>query len=128
MGQMLNAFSSDPQLRRRIFAQLEPGGRMQPDQASARAFYEPYRERNRLLNARFGISAEPDLFNDDFSDLPETATGWTGAGAEAALRAVLSELRKAQGDQIVPPPRRTLLQRGADFWRGRSRPADKQVR
>lgn len=128
MGQMLNAFSTDPRLRQRIFAQLEPGGRLQPDQAAARAFYEPYRARNRLLNARFRISAVPDLFNDDVSDLPETATSWSGAGAEAALRAVLSELRLAQGDRIEPPPRRTFLQRGADLWRGRSTPADKPVR
>lgn len=126
MGQMLNAFSRDPQLRRRIFAQLEQDGRLQPDQAAARAFYEPYRERNRLLNARFRISDVPDLFNDDVSDLPETAIGWTGAGTEAALRAVLSELQRALGDRIAPPPRRTLLQRGADLWRGRSMPADKQ--
>lgn len=100
MGQILNGFPDDPALRKRIFARLGKGGRLLPDQAAALAFLEPYRAGNRALNARFGISEHPDLFDDDVTDLPALPTHWTDAEAEVALKVVLAE---CQGTPLAKP-------------------------
>lgn len=44
-----------------------------PSRDEARAFYEPFREANRRLNAKFKVSANPYLFSDDFSVYPEVS-------------------------------------------------------
>lgn len=86
-------------------AMPEQDVRMMPAAAEARAFLEPYRDSNRRLNQRLGISALPDLFNDDFSDFPETGTDHlTEADCVAAIRAVIiaMDLRRTALKALSP--------------------------
>jgi hypothetical protein len=92
VSDMLALIGDDSVTQRLLDAVYVPDGdRMAPSAAAARAFLEPYRESNRLLNARLGITSFPDLFPDDFSDYPETASedmppGESIAALQAAIR------------------------------------------
>ncbi len=72
--------------------QASPGDtrKMLPSRSEAMRYYAQFRESNAALNARFAISANPDLFDDDFSDYPEVAQDrWTEASANAAVIDIL---------------------------------------
>jgi hypothetical protein len=93
VGHIANALIGDDSVTQRLLdaVYVPDGDRMAPSAAAARAFLEPYRESNRLLNARLGITSFPDLFPDDFSDYPETASedmppGESIAALQAAIR------------------------------------------
>lgn len=99
-GHLMNGLGVRPKMMDAILRRIEPGGRLLPSEAEARAFLEPYRSGNRRLNARFRVSDQPDLFNDDFDDYPRTPqSGWTEDGATAALRAVLAQLAEVEDAQ-----------------------------
>lgn len=86
-----------------VLARIEDEGRLLPSQAEARAYLDRYIHSNRLLNQRFQISAAPDLFNDDFSDYPETPqSDWTENGASSALLAVLQHLLDVYNPAATP--------------------------
>jgi hypothetical protein len=92
-GHLMNGLGLKPRLAEQILTRIDGGGRLLPSRAEAQAFLEPYRNGNWRLNQRFGVSALPDLFNDDFTDYPpEGDSGWTEAGATSALLAVLTQL------------------------------------
>ena len=92
-GHMMNGLGIRPGTVEAILARIGAGGRLLPSQDEARRFLDRYRDSNRRLNQRFRISALPDLFNDDFDDYPATPqSGWTEAGASAALLAALSQI------------------------------------
>lgn len=99
-GHLMTGLGVRPKVMEAILHRIEAGGRLLPSQAEARAFLEPYREGNRRLNARFTVSPLPDLFNDGFTDYPETPqSDWTEAGATAALRAVLVQVAEVEDGQ-----------------------------
>jgi hypothetical protein len=69
-----------------------------PTQAAARAFLAPYVESNRRLNTRLQISANPDLFGEDFADYPTESTEALAQDDWAnALRVVVATLAKGAG-------------------------------
>lgn len=91
-GHLMNEMGVKPRVMDQILPRIAEGGRLLPSRAAARAFLEPYREGNRRLNARFQVSDLPDLFPEDFDDLPEVAQdGWSEEGATSALRAALEQ-------------------------------------
>ena len=94
-GHVMNEMGVKPRVMEQVLGQIADGGRLLPSRAGAQAFLEPYRESNRRLNARFRVSDLPELFPDDFDDLPEVAQdAWSEAGATAALRAALGQALK----------------------------------
>ena len=76
-----------------ILKSMPRTGRLRPSRDEAQRFMSHYVDSNRRLNARFGISAEPDLFDADFSDYPdEPQSDWTEETASDAMRALLLHL------------------------------------
>ncbi len=73
IGHIANATLGDDIITRALVESMPEEDRMAPSLAQARAFLAPYVEGNRRLNERLKISAEPDLFTNDFSDYPEEA-------------------------------------------------------
>lgn len=73
-----------------LFATGRESRKMLPSQAVARAYYEHYRASNAALNARFKVSPHECLFEDDFSDYPETEQDrWPEEGANEVIRDLL---------------------------------------
>ncbi len=69
--------------------------RLLPSVAQAKAFLDPYRDSNRRLNARLGISTFPDLFPDDFDDYPDTASdGWNPPEVDGVMTSVIRALTR----------------------------------
>lgn len=99
VGHLSNAILGDDLITRSLLRALpQKDEKMLPSAEAARAFLEPYREGNRRLNARFGVSAFPDLFPDDFEDYPEVATdNWSDAAANSALRTVMAVMSTGDG-------------------------------
>ena len=96
-GHLMNAAGLRARVAEPVLHSVPGGGRLLPSRAQAAAFLERYRASNRRLNDRFRITALPDLFDDDMTDLPEMPQNdWTDAGATAALRAILAELAGPQ--------------------------------
>lgn len=90
LGHLMNGAGASASAIGQVLRAMEGGPRSLPARAEAEAFYAPWREGNQRLNKRFGINARPDLFNDDFSDYPESATPvWDLAAAEAVLGELL---------------------------------------
>ena len=99
-GHLMNALAVQPSMMEAILNRIGNEGRLVPSQGQARAFLDHYRDSNRRLNARFAISALPDLFNDDFDDYPAAPqSDWTEPGATEALQAVLAQLT-----EVSPAP------------------------
>lgn len=93
LGHLLNEFGIRPAHMDAILERIPFDHRQRPSRQQARAFLEPYRASNRRLNARFGITAVPDLFQDDFDGLPEQGIeDWSDIGIRHALRSVLLQL------------------------------------
>ena len=94
-GHLMNAAHLRPRITEAILQHLPTDGRLLPSQDQALAFLDRYRASNRRLNARFNVTALPDLFDDNVSDYPTTPqSDWTDAGATATLRAVMQELNE----------------------------------
>jgi len=92
-GHLMNGAGLRARVAETVLARLPGGGRLLPARAEAMAFLDRYRTSNRRLNDRLRVSDQPDLFNDDFADYPETAqNGWTEDGANATLTALMAEL------------------------------------
>lgn len=92
-GHLMNGAGLRARVAATVLARLPGGGRLLPARADAMAFLDRYRASNRRLNARLRVSDQPDLFNDDFADYPDTAqNGWTEEGANATLAALMAEL------------------------------------
>lgn len=98
VGHIANEIIGDNGVTQRLLDALYAADdRMIPSAEAARAFLEPYRESNRRLNARLGITPFPDLFPDDFSDYPETASeDLSQAECETGLRTVIRTLGGAR--------------------------------
>lgn len=80
-------------LRVRLMKRLPNEGRLLPRRDAARAFVAPYVLGNRRLNARFKITALPNLFSDDFSMFPDDGDeSWNEATADATIRALAEML------------------------------------
>lgn len=96
VGHLANElFDNEPMTRSLLRTLPEDEARMMPSVAAAREFLAPYRDSNRQLNERLGITAFPDLFPEDFDDLPQEASdGWSDAAANSTLRAVIATLGK----------------------------------
>ena len=93
VGHLMNSLEVRAKTADAILARIEGEGRLQPSRAEARAFLARYLAGNRLLNQRFAITPDANLFNDDFSDYPETPhSDWTEDRANAALLATLQHL------------------------------------
>lgn len=94
VGHMANAAIGSNAVTQALLAGVTPSAeRMLPSAEEARAFLAPYQEGNRRLNARLGITGFPDLFPEDFSDYPETASEiWTRDTVERVLGEVMSIL------------------------------------
>ena len=100
LGHLMNSLNIRPRMMDAILTRIGSAGRLMPSRAEAVAYLDRYRPSNRRLNARFGITALPDLFDDAFDDYPTSPqSDWTEAGANAALIAALSQL-----NGIVPAP------------------------
>lgn len=105
LGHMMNTAGVGEALSTAIIDAAGDGPRAQPARSEAEAFYAPWRESNARLNARFGISAIPSIFNEDFDDYPERATPvWDLAGAERALDVVLGVLGREANPMLVFDP------------------------
>lgn len=94
VGHLANELFDNEILTKSLLWSLPEGeAKMLPSAAEARAFLAPYQDSNRLLNQRRGITAFPNLFPDDFDDLPqEPREQWSDAAATSALRAVITKL------------------------------------
>ena len=94
IGHLANETVGDDLVTRRLLRALpEPDERMIPSAADAERFLAPYREGNRRLNQRLNITNFPNLFPDDFSDYPETASeDLTPAAAIDGLRTAITTL------------------------------------
>ena len=74
-----------------------------PTRAVARGFLQPYRASNRALNARLGLSPLPDLFDDDFDDLPEQPQlTWNDEEFNRILRALIRSFERSTARAAVP--------------------------
>jgi hypothetical protein len=106
VGHLANAITTDALLTRSLLRALpQNDDRMLPSAEAARAFLEPYRESNRALNARLGLTPYPDLFPDSFDDYPATATDpWTEDNANSALRTVIALLATGSGYKTALTP------------------------
>lgn len=92
VGHLMNSLEVRAKNADSILARIAHEGRLMPSKPEARAFLARYAAGNRLLNQRFRITATPDLFNDDFSDYPDTPhSDWTEDRANAGLLAVLQQ-------------------------------------
>ena len=98
VGHLANElFNNEPLTRALLRALPQDEARMMPSVAAAREFLAPYRDSNRRLNERLGLTEFPDLFPEDFDDFPEDARdGWSDAAATSALRAVIATLGKSK--------------------------------
>ncbi|MGV8987414.1 MAG: hypothetical protein ACOH2H_14170 [Cypionkella sp.] len=94
VGHIANEVLGDDRVTQRLLDALPASDdRMIPSAAAARTFLEPYREGNRRLNDRLAVTPFPDLFPDDFSDYPETASEeMSEADCSTALQAVVRTL------------------------------------
>jgi len=70
---LAGGFRHTPGLLNLVASFEESGRKMRPSRAAAEAYYAHFAESNAALNARFGISPNPGLFDEDFSDYPEEA-------------------------------------------------------
>lgn len=92
-GHLMNSLNVAGKTADAILDRIPPEGRLLPSAAEAMAFQSRYDAGNRRLNQRFGITAEPGLFDTDYSDYPTQATNdWTEDDATSALLAVLTQL------------------------------------
>jgi len=92
-GHLMNAAGLRGKLAESVLGRIGEEGRLLPARAEAAAYLARYADSNRALNARFNISPVQDLFDDDMSAYPETAQDvWDDAGANTAMRALLSEM------------------------------------
>ncbi len=103
IGHLANDAVAEPAITARLLEAFPwHATKMLPTQAAARAFLAPYVESNRRLNARLQISANPDLFGDDFTDYPPQSSETLAQDDWAnALRVVIATLAKggsAMGD------------------------------
>lgn len=105
VGHIANATLSDDILTKCLIETMPEEARMAPSRAEARAFLAPYLEGNRRLNARLKISAEPDLFADDFSDYPEVGTDHLEelACVTAVQETIVALGRRAKSLQALSP-------------------------
>jgi hypothetical protein len=105
LGHMMNTAGVGEALSTAIIDAAGDGPRAQPSRSEAEAFYAPWRESNARLNARFGISALPSIFDEDFDDYPDQATPvWDLAQAERALDVVLGVLGREANPMPVFDP------------------------
>lgn len=67
----------------KVIQHVRPGPPFRPARAEAEAFYAPFREGNARVRARFLPDLDRStLFDEDFSEYPETAPDWTLAEDE----------------------------------------------
>ncbi|MBI1172180.1 hypothetical protein GC209_12325 [bacterium] len=94
VGHIANEIIGDNAVTQRLLDALYAAeDRMLPSAEAARAFLAPYRDSNRRLNARLGLTPFPDLFPDDFSDYPDVASDTLSQDeSDTALRAVVRTL------------------------------------
>lgn len=99
VGHLANAILGDDLITRSFLRALpQKDEKMLPSAEQARAFLEPYREGNRRLNERFGVTEFPDLFPDDFDDYPQAPSdSWSDAAANSALRTVMAVMSTGDG-------------------------------
>lgn len=101
VGHLMNSLEVRAKTADAILARIEGEGRLLPSRTEACTFLSRYVDGNRLLNQRFRITSDPDLFNDDFADYPETPhSDWTEDRANAALLATIQH----QVEASAPPP------------------------
>lgn len=91
-GHLMNGLNIKGKIAGAILARIPPDGRLLPSAAEAMAFQSRYSASNHRLNQRFRVTAHPGLFDDDFSDYPDSpGSDWTEDGATSALLAALTQ-------------------------------------
>lgn len=100
------------------YSQVERGlsneGKLLPARKDAEEFYKYYRDSNRLLNNRFGISSNRFIFDDDFSSYPEAAVSeWTEKTANEAILNILKSVVVEKRD--IDTLKRVALKLKDDF-------------
>ncbi len=104
-GHLMNSVKMDAETMGVLLGHIEKSGRLMPARAEAMHLLDRYRDSNRRLNQRLHVSPLPDLFNDDFSDYPETAQqDWTEDQANAALRGIFGQLALHKSPVPAPSP------------------------
>ena len=103
VGHLMNSLELRAKTADAILARIADEGRLMPSKAEARAYLARYVAGNRLLNQRFRITPDIDLFNTDFSDYPDTPhSDWTEDRANAALLATLQQFNEAPAPVAGP--------------------------
>jgi hypothetical protein len=91
VGHLMTQEYTPRHLRKPIEEVLEGGEKLMPSRSEAEVFYRHFRESNRALNKRFGISENEYLFSDDFTMYADAARDtWTEDSANDTLVKILS--------------------------------------
>lgn len=104
IGHMANVVAQSEDVTRTLLrATPNSQARARPGRMVAKGFLAPYLAGNRALNERLGISPLPDLFNDDFDDLPdEPQLTWSDEEFNRAVRAAVTVVSRLSGSSGLP--------------------------
>lgn len=102
IGHIINRLTQDADAARRIMYRLRTTSDLpKPARDAARAFLKPYQDGNIALNRRLGLSPLPELFTQDFDDLPEEPqVTWTDQHFNRAVESLVTLLLQ-QGEAPV---------------------------
>jgi len=90
LGHLMNRMRVSRRLSELLLRYSDDSGKLLPSRQDARAFYEHFRQSNRLLNEKYAINGNTWLFNEDFDMYPvDSQDTWT---EDLANRAILNLL------------------------------------
>ncbi len=90
IGHLMNQKKVSRRLRKILLRHSDDSGKLLPARQDARAFYEHFRQSNKLLNDKYAINGTTCLFNEDFDMYPlDSQETWT---EDSANRAILNLL------------------------------------
>ncbi|WP_275287254.1 hypothetical protein [Halomonas elongata] len=98
VNHILNKSGVDPRsdFSKFVNSFLSNEGKLLPSRDDAKLFYEKFRESNKKLNDRFGVSGNEFIFDDDFNVYPEVFNDeWSEATANDAILNLIVALKSA---------------------------------
>jgi hypothetical protein len=93
VGHLMSAMEYPEHLWRRVSAQLDNSGRMLPSRQQAQEFYAHFQQSNERLRRRFLPQLPSPIFEEGFSNYPESAQDqWTEDSASQAITHLLKAM------------------------------------